>query len=253
MRAGEALSDGQISPQDILAILGPTAVQEYIVNEVQEVYRLQGVTINDKHIETVVRQMMQKVRIADPGDTTFLESALVDRMTLETENDELFDTFVVVDPSESDLRIGETVTRRQLREANSQLRRDDKAEVEVREARLAVAEPVLLGITAAALATDSFISAASFQETTKVLTDAAISAKSDPLLGLKENVIIGHLVPAGTGLGTYRDMTVGSREELEALQAANDLLDRGADAGDGFTLPSGGDADALAEINRRLG
>ena len=254
VRAGEALSDGQISPQDILSILGPTAVQEYLVNEVQEVYRLQGVTINDKHIETVVRQMMQKVRISDPGDTLFLESSLVDRMALEQANDDLYDTFVVVDASESTLRIGETVTRRQLREASSEMRREDKPEVEVRDAQLAVAEPVLLGITAAALATDSFLSAASFQETTKVLTDAAIAAKSDPLLGLKENVIIGHNVPVGTGLGGYRDLVVGSREELEALQAANDLLDRGREAsGDGFTLPSGGDADALAEINRRLG
>ena len=254
VRAGEALSDGQISPQDILSILGPTAVQEYLVNEVQEVYRLQGVTINDKHIETVVRQMMQKVRISDPGDAPFLEGALVDRMVLEAANDELYDTFVVTEASESTLRVGETVTRRQLREANSEMRRQDKAEIEVRDAQLAVAEPVLLGITAAALATDSYLSAASFQETTKVLTDAAIAAKSDPLLGLKENVIIGHNVPVGTGLKAYLNLVVGSRDELEALQAANDLLDRGRDTGgDGFTLPSGGDADALAEINRRLG
>ena len=258
VRAGEALSDGQISPQDILSILGPTAVQEYLVNEVQEVYRLQGVTINDKHIETIVRQMMQKVRITDPGDTTFLEGELVDRFRLERTNNALYDSFVIVDAGESDLRIGSNVTRRQLREANSALKREAKREVEVREAELAVAEPVLLGITQAALATDSFISAASFQETTKVLTEAAIAAKRDDLLGLKENVIVGHLVPAGTGLRDYRDIVVGSKSELEALQAANEALDRGMGDGDGFGLPSpetsgGVDDAALAEINRRLG
>jgi len=247
VRAGEALSDGQISPQDILSILGPTAVQEYLVNEVQEVYRLQGVTINDKHIETIVRQMMQKVRITDPGDTTFLEGELVDRFRLERTNNALYDSFVIVDAGESDLRIGSNVTRRQLREANSALKREAKREVEVREAELAVAEPVLLGITHA-----------SFQETTKVLTEAAIAAKRDDLLGLKENVIVGHLVPAGTGLRDYRDIVVGSKSELEALQAANEALDRGMGDGDGFGLPSpetsgGVDDAALAEINRRLG
>ena len=258
VRAGEALSDGQISPQDILSILGPTAVQEYLVNEVQEVYRLQGVGINDKHIEVVVRQMMQKVRITDPGDTPFLEDDLVDRIKLEQTNDELYDTFVVVDASESELQIGQSINRRQLRDANSALKREDKPEIEVREAQLAVAEPVLLGITQAALKTNSFISAASFQETTKVLTEAAIAAKSDDLLGLKENVIIGHLVPAGTGLRKYRDTVVGSRQELEALQATQDALDRGLSSGDGDLLgapaaPSAADDDTLAEINRRLG
>ena len=257
VRAGEALSDGQISPQDILAILGPTAVQEYLVNEVQEVYRLQGVGINDKHIEVVVRQMMQKVRISDPGDTPFLEDNLVDRLKLERKNDELYDSFVVTNNSESDLKIGEIISRRQLRDTNSLLKREDKPEIEVREAQLAVAEPVLLGITQAALATDSFISAASFQETTKVLTEAAISGRVDNLLGLKENVIIGHLVPAGTGLRQYRDVVVGSRQELEALQATNDALDRGlANEGDilGATPEtSGADDETLAEINRRLG
>ena len=258
VRAGEALSDGQISPQDILAILGPTAVQEYLVNEVQEVYRLQGVGINDKHIEVVVRQMMQKVRISDPGDTPFLEGDLVDRLQLERTNDELYDSFVVVDASESDLRIGQSISRRQLRDANSTLKREDKQEIEVRDAELAVAEPVLLGITQAALRTDSFISAASFQETTKVLTEAAIAARQDDLLGLKENVIIGHLVPAGTGLRDYRDIVVGSRQELEALQATQDALDRGLATGDGDLLgepasPSGADDETLAEINRRLG
>ncbi len=256
VRAGEALSDGQISPQDILAILGPTAVQEYLVNEVQEVYRLQGVGINDKHIEVVVRQMMQKVRISDPGDTPFLEDDLVDRLQLEKTNDALYDTFVVTEAGDSDLRIGETVTRRQLRDANSAMKREAKREVEVREAQLAVAEPVLLGITQAALATDSFLSAASFQETTKVLTDAAISARVDNLLGLKENVLVGHLVPAGTGLRRYQDIVVGSRQELEALQATNEALDRGLSTGDGDVLsaPStSAEDETLAEINRRLG
>ncbi len=234
VRAGEALSDGQISPQDILAIQGPTAVQEYLVNEVQEVYRLQGVAINDKHIEAIVRQMMQKVRISDPGDTTFLEGNLVDRFQLEQANDELYDQFVVTLPGDTELEIGGVITRRQLREINSEMKREDKEPVEVRPTEPAVAESVLLGITQAALATDSFISAASFQETTKVLTDAAIGAKSDPLYGLKENVIVGQLVPAGTGLRRYRDIVVGSKKELEALQAAVSGTAR-TPAGDGST------------------
>jgi len=254
IRAGEALSDGQISPQDILSIQGPTAVQEYLVNEVQEVYRLQGVTINDKHIETIVRQMMQKVRVADPGDTDFLEASLVDRFELEHANDDLYDKFVVIDNGDSDMAIGQIVNRRRLREVNSELKRQDKAEAVVREAELAVAEPVLLGITQAALRTDSFISAASFQETTKVLTEAAISAKTDYLKGLKENVIVGHLVPCGTGLSTYRDLVVGSKKELEALQVTAEALDRGLEEGDGAapSMPEL-DQEALAELNRRLG
>ncbi len=255
IRAGEALSDGQISPQDILAIQGPTAVQEYLTNEVQEVYRLQGVTINDKHIETIVRQMMQKVRVADPGDTDFLEASLVDRFVLERANDGLYDKFVVTDSGESELEIGQIVNRRRLREVNSDMKRHDKREAEVREAELAVAQPVLLGITQAALRTDSFISAASFQETTKVLTEAAISAKTDNLNGLKENVIVGHLVPAGTGLRKYRDLVVGSKKELEALQATAEALDRGLEDGDGAAAPAMPEVDqeALAELNRRLG
>jgi DNA-directed RNA polymerase subunit beta' len=231
VRAGEPLSDGQISPQDILAIQGPTAVQEYLVNEVQEVYRLQGVTINDKHIEAIVRQMMQKVRITDPGDTMFLEGDLVSRFELEGANDQLYDMFVVTAPGDSNLEIGKVISRRVLRDTNSEMKRQDQAEVDVRPAELAVAEPVLLGITQAALATDSFISAASFQETTKVLTDAAITAKSDGLFGLKENVIVGQLVPAGTGLRRYRDIVVGSKRELEALQAA--VSGQATGAGDG--------------------
>ena len=219
VRAGDPLSDGQVAPQDILAILGPRAVQEYLVNEIQEVYRLQGVTINDKHIECIVRQMMQKVLVVDAGDTTLLEDNYVDRFVLEEMNDALYDNFVVIDAGESDLSIGEVVDRRRLREVNSAMKRQDKAEVQVREAQPAVAEPVLLGITQAALATDSFVSAASFQETTKVLTEAAIAAKSDPLFGLKENVIVGHLIPAGTGQREFKDLIVGSQTEYEELQA----------------------------------
>jgi DNA-directed RNA polymerase subunit beta' len=220
VRAGEALSDGQISPQDILAIKGPRAVQEYLTNEIQEVYRLQGVTINDKHIEVIVRQMMQKVRVGDPGDTILLEDDTVDRFYLEQLNDELYDRFVVTESGDSDLEVGDVVDRRRLRETNSEMKRTDRRTVEVRPVQPAVAAPILLGITQASLATDSFISAASFQETTKVLTDAAIHAKSDPLYGLKENVIVGHLIPAGTGQRRFRDMVVGSKSELAELQAA---------------------------------
>ncbi len=220
VRAGDPLSDGQVAPQDILAILGPRAVQEYLVNEIQEVYRLQGVTINDKHIECIVRQMMQKVLVVDAGDTTLLEDNYVDRFVLEEMNDNLYDNFVVIDAGDSDLSIGEVVDRRGLREVNSTMKRQDKREVVVREAQPAVAEPVLLGITQAALATDSFVSAASFQETTKVLTEASIAAKQDPLFGLKENVIVGHLIPAGTGQRQFKDLIVGSQKEYEELQAA---------------------------------
>ncbi|GIV60461.1 DNA-directed RNA polymerase subunit beta' [Rhodocaloribacter litoris] len=222
VRAGDPLSDGQISPQDILSILGPRAVQEYLVNEIQEVYRLQGVTINDKHIEVIVRQMMQKVKVVDPGDTSLLEEDYVDRFVLEELNDNLYDKFVVTDPGDSELQIGEIVDRRRLREVNSEMKRRDMKPVLVRETQPAVADPILLGITQAALSTDSFISAASFQETTKVLTDAAIHAKTDPLFGLKENVIVGHLIPAGTGQRRFRDLVVGSKKELAEIQAAGD-------------------------------
>ena len=220
VRAGDALSDGQISPQDILSILGPRAVQEYLVNEIQEVYRLQGVTINDKHIETIVRQMMQKVRVVDSGDTALLEGQLVDKFVLEDLNDMLYDNFVVVDSGDSELTNGDLVDRRRLREVNSRMKRQDLKGVEVRDSQPCVADPVLLGITQAALSTDSFISAASFQETTKVLTEAAIKGKTDPLYGLKENVIVGHLIPAGTGQRQFKDIVVGSKTELKELQAA---------------------------------
>jgi len=230
VRAGDQLSDGQIAPQDILSILGPRAVQEYLVNEIQEVYRLQGVTINDKHIETIVRQMMQKVRVVDSGDTAFLEDNLVDRFVMEDRNDTLYDKFVVTSPGDSDMQIGQIIDRRSLREINSRMKRGDLRQVEVRDTQPAVAEPVLLGITQAALSTDSFISAASFQETTKVLTEASIRAKSDPLYGLKENVIVGHLIPAGTGQRTFGDLVVGSKTEYDELQAAT----ASSASGDGY-------------------
>jgi len=235
VRAGDALSDGQISPRDILRIKGARAVQEYLVNEIQEVYRLQGVAINDKHIEVIVRQMMQKIRITDPGDTKLLEEEAIVRFQIEELNDALYDKFVVTDAGESDLRIGSMIDRRQLREANSEMKRRDLGEVIVREAQPAVGEPILLGITQAALATDSFISAASFQETTKVLTEAAIAAKVDSLYGLKENVIVGHLIPAGTGQRRFRDIVVGSKSELEELQAAIGADIEQITSGDGAT------------------
>ncbi len=220
VRAGERLSDGSIAPHDILAIKGPRAVQEYLVNEIQEVYRLQGVGINDKHIEVIVRQMMERVSVTDPGDTNLMEEEVVNRFHLAELNDSLYDRFVVTIPGDADIKIGEIIGRRQLRELNSEMKRQDLEQVQVREAQPAVAEPVLLGITKAALSTDSFVSAASFQETTKVLTNASIKAERDPLYGLKENVIVGHPIPAGTGQRRFRDIVVGSRSELEELQAA---------------------------------
>jgi DNA-directed RNA polymerase subunit beta' len=226
VRAGNPLSDGQVSPQDILGILGPRAVQEYLVNEIQEVYRLQGVTINDKHIECIVRQMMQKVSVVDPGDTVLLEDHNVDRFVLEEMNDNLYDKFVVVDPGDTTMSIGDIMDRRRLREVNSEMKRRDMKPALMRETHPAVARPVLLGITQAALSTDSFISAASFQETTKVLTSAAIHATSDPLFGLKENVIVGHRIPAGTGQRHFRDIVVGSKAELAEMTA----LGSGSDA-----------------------
>jgi DNA-directed RNA polymerase subunit beta' len=232
VEAGDRLCDGQIAPHDILSIKGPRAVQEHLLNEVQEVYRLQGVDIDDKHFEVVIRQMMKRVEITEPGDTHFLEGQKVDRQKMANVNDDLYDQFVVTDPSDADIEIGEVISRRELREMNSDLKREDKPEVEVREARPAVGEPVLLGITKASLATDSMISAASFQETTKVLTNSSIRARTDPLEGLKENVVVGHSIPAGTGQREYRDLVVGSKSELEELQAAIGG-DGEAPAGDG--------------------
>ena len=224
VKAGQPLSEGVITPASILAIMGPMKVQEYIVNEAQSVYRQQGVVINDKHFEVIVRQMMRKVEILDPGDTRFLQGELVNKLTFQEENDDIYGKFFVEDNGASDkLQKGEIVSAMKLREEESALKRKDLALPTVRPARPATATQVLQGITRAALATDSFISAASFQETTKVLTNAAISAKSDFLLGMKENVIVGHKIPAGTGLREYEDLIVGSRDEYEELQtkAAN--------------------------------
>jgi DNA-directed RNA polymerase subunit beta' len=225
VKAGSPMSDGQISPQDILAIQGPFAVQQYVVNEIQEVYRLQGVRINDKHIEVIVRQMMRKVSIVDPGDTKFLEEDLTDKFEFLEENDFIFDKKVVTEAGESSkMRPGQIVSLRELREENSILRRNDKKLVEYRDAKPATSAPTLLGITKASLGVQSWISAASFQETTKVLSSAAIQGKTDDMLGLKENVITGHLIPAGTGLREFENMVVGSKEEYELLQTAREAM-----------------------------
>jgi DNA-directed RNA polymerase subunit beta' len=221
VRAGEALSDGSISPGDILAIKGPTAVQEYLVNEVQEVYRLQGVKINDKHFEVIVRQMMRKVDIVDPGDTIFLETQLANKSDFMEENDRLYGKKVVIDPGDSpSLKAGQIISARKLRDENSMLKRKDQKQVEARDAVPATSSQILQGITRASLQTNSWVSAASFQETTKVLNEAAVNGKVDVLNGLKENVIVGHLIPAGTGHRTYEKLVVGSKDEYEKLLAA---------------------------------
>jgi DNA-directed RNA polymerase subunit beta' len=220
VRAGQPLSDGAITPNDILNIEGPTKVQEYIVNEIQEVYRLQGVKINDKHFEVIVRQMMLKAEIIDAGDTRFLEGQSVHKADIMEENDSVFGQKVVVDPGDSpELKAGQIVSARRLRDENSQMKRSDKQLVIARDAVPATSTPLLQGITRASLQTQSFISAASFQETTKVLNEAAISGKEDHLLGLKENVIVGHLIPAGTGVRDFQKMNVGS------LEAYNELIE----------------------------
>jgi DNA-directed RNA polymerase subunit beta' len=221
VKAGMPLSDGSITPNDILNIKGPSAVQQYLVNEVQEVYRLQGVKINDKHFEVVVRQMMRKVRIQDSGDTIFLEDQLVHKSDFIVENDEIFGKKVVEDAGDSvNLKPGQIVTPRELRDENSILRREDKNLAVARDASPATATPILQGITRASLQTKSFISAASFQETTKVLNEAAVSGKVDTLEGLKENVIVGHKIPAGTGLRHYDNIIVGSKDEFDEMMQA---------------------------------
>jgi DNA-directed RNA polymerase subunit beta' len=221
VRAGQPLSDGAITPQDILRIEGPASVQRYVLNGIQEVYRLQGVTINDKHIEVIVRQMMQKMEIVDPGDTRFLEGEIADRWTLRLENDNIWDKKFVTDPGDStNMHAGQIVSLKDLRQENSTLRRQDMKLVQYRDAVSATATPVLQGITRASLGTQSFMSAASFQETTKVLNEAAISGKIDELRGLKENVIVGHLIPAGTGLRRFQEVITGSKEEYERMMAA---------------------------------
>ena len=220
VRAGTPLSDGAITPNDILAIKGPTAVQEYIVNEVQDVYRLQGIKINDKHFEIIVRQMMRKVMINDPGDTAFLEQEVVDKLDFAEENDRIWGKKVVTDAGDSEnLKAGQIVTARRLRDENTSLKRRDLRVVQVRDAVPATSTQILQGITRAALQTKSFMSAASFQETTKVLNEAAIRGKQDFLEGMKENVICGHLIPAGTGLRDWDKIIVGSKEEYERMQA----------------------------------
>ena len=218
VKAGMPLSDGSITPVDILNIKGPSAVQQYLVNEVQEVYRLQGVKINDKHFEVVVRQMMRKVKINDPGDTSFLENQLVFKADFIEENDSLFGKKIIEDAGGSEnLKPGQIISARQLRDENSFLTRQDKVKIEARDASSATSTPELQGITRASLQTKSFISAASFQETTKVLNEAAVNAKEDYLSGLKENVIVGHKIPAGTGLRQYNNIIVGSRDEYNSL------------------------------------
>ena len=225
VKAGSPMSDGQIAPADILAIKGPFAVQEYVVNEIQEVYRLQGVKINDKHVECIVRQMMRKVNIVDPGDTRFLEDDLTDKLEFVEENDFIYDKKVVTEIGDSiKLRAGQIVSLREVREENSVLRRNDKKLIEFRDAKPATSSPTLLGITKASLGVPSWISAASFQETTKVLSSAAINGKTDFMMGLKENVITGHPIPAGTGLREFENMIVGSKEEYELLQSTREAM-----------------------------
>ncbi|MEY4383974.1 MAG: DNA-directed polymerase, partial [Bacteroidota bacterium] len=225
VRAGAPLSDGAITPSDILAIKGPTAVQEYLVNEIQDVYRLQGVKINDKHIECIVRQMMQKVEILEPGDTQFLQGQNVDRFWFREENDAILDMKVITDAGDSDKhKAGAIISARALRDENSSLKRRDLKVMKVRDAQAAVSSANLQGITQASLGTESFISAASFQETTKVLSEASIRAKQDTLNGLKENVIVGHLIPAGTGLRRYKDILVTPADELKQLEKATETV-----------------------------
>ena len=218
------LSDGAITPNDILNIKGPSAVQQYLVNEVQEVYRLQGVKINDKHFEVLIRQMMQKVKIQDSGDTTFLEGQLIHKNEFISENDNLFNKKIIESiGSSTNFKEGQVISARELRDENSLLKREDKDLVMARDAVNATATPILQGITRASLQTKSFISAASFQETTKVLNEAAINGKIDHLRGLKENVIVGHKIPAGTGNRNFNDVIVGYVDEYEELLAKKNL------------------------------
>ena len=225
VRAGTPLSDGAITPADILNIMGPTAVQEYIVNEVQDVYRMQGVKINDKHFEVIVRQMMRKVNILDPGDTCFLEQQIVDKRAFMDENDRIWGKKVVTDAGDSEnVKPGMIITARRLRDENSALKRRDLKPIQVRDAVPATSEQILQGITRAALQTSSFMSAASFQETTKVLNEAAINGKVDTLEGMKENVICGHLIPAGTGLREYDRLIVGGKDDIDGV-FGNDIID----------------------------
>ena len=226
VKAGGPLSDGVMAPADILAIMGPTAVQRYLVNELQEVYRLQGVKINDKHLEVIVRQMMSKFEVVEPGDTTFMSGQIVDKVFFRAENDKIYDKKVVTDVGDSQtVQAGQIISVRQFKQENTELEKEDLQLVQARDAEPAVARPKLQGITQTSLGTESFISAASFQETTKVLSEASIRGKCDTLRGLKENVIVGHLIPAGTGLKEYGRLIIGSKEEYEqAACAKNEVL-----------------------------
>jgi DNA-directed RNA polymerase subunit beta' len=216
VKAGMALSDGSITPADILNIKGPNALQAYLVNEIQEVYRLQGVKINDKHIEVIVRQMMSNVLIEDAGDTKFLEGETVNKFDFIAQNDNIFDKKVVTDAGDSEsLHAGQIVSMRQIREENSFLKRNDRRILEFRDALPATGSPLLQGITKSSLGVESWISAASFQETTKVLNRAAISASTDNMAGLKENVIVGHKISAGTGIKTFQNIAVANKKEYE--------------------------------------
>jgi DNA-directed RNA polymerase subunit beta' len=210
VRAGDRLAEGAINPHDILHIKGINEVQSYLVNEIQEVYRMQGVKINDKHIEVIVRQMLQKVRITDAGDSRFLENDQIDRLRFTDENDYLKNCVVVTDKGDSKLKIGQILPKKQLKEINDDLKKREKEGVKSRRADPAIGEPLLLGITTASITTESWLSAASFQETTKVLSEASSAARIDKLQGLKENIILGQLIPAGTGLRAYQDMLVAS-------------------------------------------
>ena len=216
VKSGEQLTGGAFDPVDILKIKGVAEVQGYLVNEIQEVYRIQGVKINDKHIETIVRQMLQKIKVSDPADTTFLEGDVVHKNIFSENNEKLKGMVVITETGDSDqVTEGEIISKKEVKEFNAALKKKDKAVIKSKDAVPATGEPVLLGITQTSLTTESFISAASFQETTKVLTDAAIRGKVDNLLGLKENVIIGQLIPAGTGLRKFRDLLVSEKDEAE--------------------------------------
>jgi DNA-directed RNA polymerase subunit beta' len=218
VRAGENLTDGAVAPHDILKILGPQEVQKYLVNEIQEVYRLQGVTINDKHIEIIVRQMMQKVRITDPGDTDFLEGNRVNKFEVNEVNNRIVNKVVILDPGDSTYKIGDKIERVKADFVNRKIKANNGTPIDYRPARPATSTPELMGITTASLSTESWISAASFQETTRVLTEAAIAGKIDYLRGLKENVIMGALVPAGTGLRKFKRLRVKLKEESAPSQ-----------------------------------
>jgi DNA-directed RNA polymerase subunit beta' len=224
VEAGDRLTDGSIAPQDILTIKGPGQVQDYLVNEIQEIYRLQGVKINDKHIGIIVRQMLQKVLILDGGDSPFLEGDQVDRGTFLEENEKVLEKIVVADAGDSLFREDDLTDKKTVELINRDLKKDKKKPIKFRKAKPASFTPILLGITQAALNTESFISAASFQETTKVLTDAAVSGKEDHLIGLKENVIMGHLIPAGTGLAKFASLAVEKLEE-ETPEEEQELVD----------------------------